>query len=107
VTKTEPDMMRDSDPGPRASIGRLEQSTLEAVRNFVDTLNGMFPDVRDDDRRRKVIDSAFNMVEQLVGTSNDFARNIVTATEHALDEFDKTHCRPKTDVVAVVGFGIS
>jgi len=95
VAKTEPDMMPDSDPSLLASIGRLEQSSLEAVRNFVDTLNGMFPDVRDDDRRHKVIDSVFNMVEQLVGTSNELARNVVTETEHALGEFDTTRRRPK------------
>ena len=95
MAKTEPDMMLDADPSLIASIGRLQQSSLEAVRDFVDTLNGMFPDIRDDHRRHKVIDSAFNMVEQLVGTSNDLARNVVTATEHALGEFDKTRRRPK------------
>ena len=76
--------------GAIETIDDLEQSPLESVRNFVDTLNSMFPDVRDDGPRRQVIDAAFKMVEKLVGTSNEASRNIVLATEHALDEFDRT-----------------
>jgi len=97
MTKTDPDMTQGSDPGLFASIGSLEQSSLEAVRNFVDTLNGMFPDVPDDGPRRKVIDAAFKIVEQLVDTSNQLGRDIVSATEQALNEFDTLRRRPKTD----------
>jgi hypothetical protein len=51
------------------SIGETDRSTLEAVRKFVDTVDGAFPDVDDDGPLRKIIDSAFKMVEQLVGAS--------------------------------------
>jgi hypothetical protein len=44
--------------------------------------------VDDDSPRQRIIDSAFKMVEQLVGASNQLAQNIVTVTEHALDELD-------------------
>ena len=60
-----------------------EESVLEAARRFVDTVNDIFPDIGDDAPRRKIIDSAFRMTEQLVGTSNEFARKLVKATSDA------------------------
>jgi hypothetical protein len=68
------------------SIRDAEESALEAVRRFVDTVNGVFPDVGDDGPRRKIIDSAFKMTEQLVDASNDLAQKIVKATGDALSE---------------------
>ncbi|MFN8036629.1 MAG: hypothetical protein U0V73_11900 [Acidimicrobiia bacterium] len=72
------------------SIEDVEHSTLEAVRKFVDTVNGSFPDVGEDGPRRRIIDSAFTMVEQLVGASNQLARRVVAeagiALENAEDE---------------------
>lgn len=71
------------------SVDDAEKSALEAVRKFLDTVDGVFPDVNVDGPRRKIIDSAFKMTEQLVGASNQLAQRIVTVTEKALDEFDK------------------
>ena len=42
-----------------------------------------------DGPRRKIIDSAFKMTEQLVGASNQLAQRVVKVTEKALDEFEK------------------
>ncbi|MGZ8752853.1 MAG: hypothetical protein ACXW1S_07715, partial [Acidimicrobiia bacterium] len=77
------------------AIESVEQSALEAVRKFVDTVDGAFPDVGEDGPRRKIIDSAFKMTEQLVGASNQFARNIVKVTGEALEEPDSS-ASPKT-----------
>jgi hypothetical protein len=41
---------------------------LEAVLKFPDTVDGCVPDVGEDRPRRKVIDSAFEMAEQLVAS---------------------------------------
>lgn len=71
------------------SLQDAEQSALEAVRKFVDTVDGAFPDVGEGGPRRKILDSAFKMTEQLVGASNQLAHRIVTVTENALDEFEK------------------
>jgi len=72
------------------SVQDAEQSALEAVRKFLDTVDGVFPDVsRDGGPRRKIIDSAFKMTEELVGTSNKLAQRIVKVTENALGEFEK------------------
>lgn len=70
------------------SIQSVEQSTLESVRKFVDTVDDAFPDVGEDGVRRRIIDSAFRMTEQLVGASNDFARRVVRLTEDALERTD-------------------
>lgn len=94
MTKIEPRAKQDSASRFIESIGGLERSSLEAVRRFVDTVDGILPDVRDDGPRRKIIDSAFKMVEQLVGASNNFAQTIVLSTEHALDELDKNASSP-------------
>jgi hypothetical protein len=68
------------------SVQDAEKSSLEAVRKFVDAVDGAFPDIGDDGPRRKIIDSAFKMVEQLLGASNDLARNMMKVTEDALGE---------------------
>jgi hypothetical protein len=89
VTKTEPVAKPDNASRVIESIQDLEQSALEAVRKFVDTVDGQFPDVREDGPRRKIIDSAFKMAEQMVDASNRLAHNIVSVTENALEELDK------------------
>ena len=68
-----------------------EEVGLDAVRKFVDTVNAILPDVRDDALRRKIIDSAVGMAEQFVGASTDLARKIVTAASDAW-------ARPEEDV---------
>ena len=71
------------------SVQDAEQSALEAVRKFLDSVDGVFPDVSSDGPRRKIIDSAFEMTEKLVTASNELAQRIVKVTEHTLEEFDK------------------
>ncbi len=61
-----------------------EELALEAVRKFVDTVDGIFPDASQDSFRRKIIDSAFKMTEQLVNTWTEAAEKIVKATGEAL-----------------------
>ena len=68
------------------SVQDVEHSALEAVRTFLDEVNSVFPEVGQEGARRKIIDSAFNMTEHLVGASNDLARRIVRVTEDALGE---------------------
>lgn len=65
-------------------------SALESVRKFLDTVNGVFSDVSaDDGPRKKIIDSAFKMTEQLVGTSTQLAERIVKASQAAVGESEK------------------
>jgi hypothetical protein len=70
------------------SIQGVEKSSLEAVRRFLDTVDGVFPDVGEDGPRRKIIDSAFKMVEDLVAASNELARGVARVTEEALNQRD-------------------
>jgi len=70
-----------------ASVQEAEQSAFEAVRKFVDTVDGAFPDLTNEEGpRRKIIDSAFKMVENLVGTSNKLAENVIQASAKAMDQ---------------------
>jgi hypothetical protein len=62
------------------SVRGAAEPALEAVRKFVDTVDGVFPDAGEDGPRRKVIDAAFSMAEKLVGLSTDFADRVVKAT---------------------------
>ncbi len=64
-------------------------TALEAVRKFLDTVNGVFPDVSTDGPRQKIIDSAFKMTEELVDASTQLAEKVVKASRDALSEVEK------------------
>jgi hypothetical protein len=66
------------------SRGDAAEPALEAVRKFLDTVDGIFPALSQDGPRRKIIDLAFKMTEQLVGTSTQLAQKIVKATSDVL-----------------------
>ena len=53
-----------------------EEVALEALRKFLDTVDGVFPDVGQEGPRRKIIDSAIKMTEQLVDTWTQLAERI-------------------------------
>jgi hypothetical protein len=60
------------------SLGGAENSAFEAVRKFLDTVNDAFPHLGEGGgTRQKIIDSAFRMTEELVGTSNQLAQRLV------------------------------
>lgn len=68
------------------SIEEAEHASLEAVRRFVDTVDGAFPHLSDDEPRRKIIDAAFKMTEQLVASTNRFTQNVLDVTEKAMSQ---------------------
>ena len=53
-----------------------EEVALEALRKFLDTVDSVFPDVGQEGPRRKIIDSAIKMTEQLVDTWTQLAEKI-------------------------------
>jgi hypothetical protein len=72
------------------SFHNAGNTALESVRKFLDAVNGVFPDVGEDNGpRQRIIDSAFKMTEELVGTSTELAQKIVKASQDALGEGDK------------------
>ena len=71
------------------SIEQAEQASLEAVRRFLDTVDDAFPHLSNDKPRRKVIDSAFEMTEQLVATATHFAASVVDITQRAVSEAER------------------
>ena len=86
MTNTETETSDDAAIRIIDSVQDAEQSALEAVQKFLDEVNGVFPDLSEDGPRRKIIDSAFNMTQQLVGASNQLAQRIVKVTEKALGD---------------------
>ena len=83
-----------SETAPRLieTIEDAEQTSLEAVRKFVDTIDSAFPDLsrESDGPRRKIIDAAFKMTEQLVGASNGLAERVLDLTQNALHDTNRT-----------------
>ena len=72
------------------TIEHAEHASLEAVRHFIDNVDSVLPRLGGDDGpRRKIIDSAFKMTEQLVAASNRLAQNVLDVTEKALSEADR------------------
>jgi hypothetical protein len=72
------------------SFHEAGNTALESVRKFLDTVNGVFPDVSaDGGPRQKIIDAAFKMTEQLVGDSTQLAEKVVKVTQDAATETDK------------------
>ena len=61
-----------------------EERALEAVRKFLDTVDGVFPAGSDDGPRRKIIDSAFKMTEQVIGAGTQVAEKVVRVAGDAL-----------------------
>src|SRR5664280_808983 len=60
------------------SVAKAEKKAIEAVRDFVETVNRAFPDIGEDGGpRQQIIDSVFKMTEQLVGASNELAHRVV------------------------------
>ena len=73
------------------TIQDAENHSPDAVRKFLDTVDGAFPDLSHDNDgpRRKIIDSAFKMTEQLVGASNDLARTVLDLTQTAMKDSER------------------
>jgi hypothetical protein len=87
MTNTEAQTTGDGANRVIDSLQDAEKSGLEAVRRFLDTVNGVFPDTSaDGGPRQKIIESAFKMTEQLVGASNQLAQKIVKVSQSALGE---------------------
>ncbi|HXX90733.1 MAG TPA: hypothetical protein VEI83_10990 [Acidimicrobiales bacterium] len=72
------------------SIEEAGTASLEALRRFADTVDSVFPHLgADEGPRRKIIDSAFKMTEQLVSTSTQLAQKILEVTETEIGGSDK------------------
>ena len=65
------------------SVRDAEALALESVRKFVETVNSIVVDVRDDRLRRKIIDAGVEMTHHLVDASSEFAQKIVAAASDA------------------------
>ena len=95
MTSTEQGGMSESANRIIESAREAEESALGAVRKFLETVDSVFPDVGDDRPRRKLIDSAFEMAEQLAGSWNQVADKVLKATSDALAQAKTATRSPK------------
>jgi hypothetical protein len=63
------------------TIEDAEQTALEAVRKFVNSIDDTFPYLSEDKPRRKAMDSTFDMIERLVNVASGLAKSLVAITE--------------------------
>jgi hypothetical protein len=66
------------------TIKQGQTSSLDAVHEFIDVVHDVIPDTGGAEGRTAVIESAFKMTEQLVGTWSDVARQLAKESQDAL-----------------------
>ena len=66
------------------SIQAGQRTAMDAVRKFVDTLDEVTPNLVDESARRKVLDAALDMVDQLVTAQLEFLRKVIGSAGEAL-----------------------
>jgi hypothetical protein len=66
------------------SVGTGRQSAIEAVRKFVDTLDEAIPNLVDPALRKKILDAALDLADQLGTTTNEFVRSIARSASETL-----------------------
>ena len=66
------------------SVGDSQKTAIEAVRKFVDTLDETTPNLVDAELRKKILDAALDLAEQLANTTNEFLRSTVESAGKAL-----------------------
>jgi hypothetical protein len=66
-------------------VKRSQESAIEAVRHFMESVDEALPAIGDrPSRRQDVVDSALEMSEKLVQTQYDFLRNVVHSAGETL-----------------------
>ena len=66
------------------SIQAGQRTAMDGVRKFVDTLDEVTPNIVDESARKKVLDAALDMVDQLVRTQLEFLRKVIGSAGEAL-----------------------
>ena len=66
------------------SVENAQKAAIEAVRKFVDTLDGMAPAIGDPAGREEIIDAALDMADKLVTTQYEFLRGVVHNADRSL-----------------------
>ena len=66
------------------SVGARQQSAIEAVRKFVNTVDEAMPNLVDPELRKKILDAALDLAEQLARSTNEFLRSIVRSASETV-----------------------
>lgn len=69
------------------SVEAGQLAALDAVREFLDSVDEVLPAIGDrPSRRATVIDAALEMADKLVTTQYDFLRSVVRSADHTLNK---------------------
>ena len=66
------------------SVGTGRQSAIEVLRKFVDTVDEAMPNLVDPSLRKKILDPALDLADQLGAATNEFARSIARSASETL-----------------------
>jgi hypothetical protein len=73
------------------SVEAGQLAALDAVREFLDSVDEVLPAIGDrPSRRATVIDAALEMADKLVTTQYDFIRSVVRSADHTLNKLGST-----------------
>jgi hypothetical protein len=73
------------------SLEKAQRAAIDAVRNFVDTVDQTLPALPHGDgpsRRQEIVDSALDMADRLVQTQYDFIRKVIDSAGKSLTKSD-------------------
>ena len=77
------------------------RDAMQAVRAFVDTVDGAIPNVVDPSMRKKIIDSALELADKLGATQLEFLRNVSGSVSEALTPRSPGSSPPSQEVRAM------
>jgi hypothetical protein len=81
------DRTRELSEAVLESVEAAQRAAIEAVRNFVDTVDRALPGHGEgQSRRQEVVDSAMQMADRLVHTQYDFIRKVIEDAGNALSK---------------------
>ena len=66
------------------SVEKGQRAAIEAVREFVDTVDRTLPHGEQPSKRQEIVDAAMDMADRLVHTQYDFLRNVVHSAGRSL-----------------------
>ena len=70
------------------AVEKGQRAAIEAVRDFVDTVDRTLPHGEQPSKRQEIVDAAMDMADRLVHTQYDFLRNVVQSAGRSLTRSD-------------------
>ncbi len=86
VAKREQNRLRHAGEMLLESVETRQQAATQAVRKFADRLDESMPNLVDPSLRKKIIDSATDLVDELFTTQVEFLRSVISSASGTLKQ---------------------